>query len=200
MAYSRFIIVILLNLLLTSQASAGLFGTKEIKNNDISGFSKWNAMLSRFADEQKYCANNSSRLCNSKSWLSFTNASQTKMDKFSILKMVNQHINKVSYVEDRSKDYWSTPTQFMELGGDCEDYAIAKFMALKQLGFSNNDMRVAVLYDNQKELMHSALIVYLNGQSYLLDIGTSEVINTKSIHHYNPLYSLNETNWWLYQS
>ena len=199
MTRKGFFLFVIINLLLISpQANAGLFGLNETKNSDLRSFSKWTTMLDRFSNEQKSCKRTSTELCGLQTLNRFIKVNQNNRNKFSLLEMVNQNINKVAYVADSSKDYWSTPAQFMQRGGDCEDYAIAKFLALRQLGFSNEDMRVVVLYNTQRNEMNSALVVYLDGKSYLLDIEIPEVLNTQQISIYKPLYSINETNWWSY--
>ena len=54
---------------------------------------------------------------------------------------VNEYYNKVPYVKEE-KDDWKTPRRFMREGGDCEDYTIAKYHALKR------NHRVAILLGN----------------------------------------------------
>ena len=58
------------------------------------------------------------------------------------MRRVNRYHNKARYILDiinwRLDDYWASPLQFLERDGDCEDYAIAKFMSLRALGFSND--------------------------------------------------------------
>src|ERR1700753_3221158 len=62
------------------------------------------------------------------------------------LNAVNQWANARPYVEDRVNwgvpDYWETPAQFLAHGGDCEDYAIAKYFSLVKLVFSPHDLRI----------------------------------------------------------
>ncbi len=55
------------------------------------------------------------------------------------LKGVNDFYNEVRYAKDikvyGKKDYWATPYEFLAHDrGDCEDYVIAKYFALKYLG------------------------------------------------------------------
>lgn len=50
------------------------------------------------------------------------------------MQLVNNHFNQIEYVSDDPDlpyDDWKTIQRFMEEGGDCEDYAIAKYHALK---------------------------------------------------------------------
>lgn len=52
---------------------------------------------------------------------------------------VNRFFNQLEYRSDMStwhkKDYWASRLEFLGKGqGDCEDFAVAKFLTLKQLG------------------------------------------------------------------
>src|SRR5262249_15718653 len=59
---------------------------------------------------------------------------------------VQQLLNQVPYRDDLTNwhklDYWATPDEFLSKGGDCEDYAIAKYFALRAAGWSPADLRV----------------------------------------------------------
>ena len=55
------------------------------------------------------------------------------------LEEINNFFNKVPYVDDiriwGQKDYWATPLEFLGKDkGDCEDYVIAKYFSLRNLG------------------------------------------------------------------
>ena len=63
------------------------------------------------------------------------------------LNRVNAFFNaNVQFIDDQAlwdkKDYWATPIETLSIGGgDCEDYAIAKYFTLKQLGVDENKLR-----------------------------------------------------------
>ncbi|MCC6737247.1 MAG: transglutaminase-like cysteine peptidase [Bauldia sp.] len=61
-----------------------------------------------------------------------------------LLREVNRLVNRVTYVAD-TVDHWSTPTDFLRTGGDCEDYAIAKYLLLRQFGIPDSAMRIVVM-------------------------------------------------------
>src|SRR3569623_1777573 len=43
------------------------------------------------------------------------------------------------------EDYWATPLMlFASHRGDCEDYAIAKYVALREIGIAENDVRLVI--------------------------------------------------------
>ena len=68
------------------------------------------------------------------------------------LEYVNKLWNRKRYVSDKMNfkkdDYWQTPYQFSRLGGDCEDFAIAKLLTLQELGIEG---RMLVVRRNGKE-------------------------------------------------
>lgn len=62
---------------------------------------------------------------------------------------INEFVNRqVGFYDDLSfwndKDYWATPLESMGRGGgDCEDYAIAKYISLRILGIGNDKLRLS---------------------------------------------------------
>jgi predicted transglutaminase-like cysteine proteinase len=55
-------------------------------------------------------------------------------------------------------DVWSPPLATFAIGGgDCEDYAIAKFVALQEAGVSPDDLRIVILRDGaaRRPLAHA---------------------------------------------
>ena len=115
---------------------------------------------------------------------------------------VNDLMNSVQYISDKRNwgrsDYWATPIEFLERGGDCEDFAIAKYAALRALGVPDSRMRVAIVKDTQKNIAHAVLIVYGEDGPLILDNQIKTVRADNSIRHYKPIYSINRTAWWLH--
>lgn len=190
-----------------------IFGTKELKSKRLKVFSKWLGMLEKYREE----FNNRSKLnkckefkethkktekieCNKSLWDKFILLHKNKslLEK---LELVNKLMNDEPYITDPINwglsDYWATPFQFSVKDGDCEDYAISKYMLLKDMGFPKEDMRIVVLNDNNLKILHAVLAVYTNdGKIYILDNQISSVVEDKEIYHYKPVYSINELYWW----
>lgn len=116
---------------------------------------------------------------------------------------INAFFNHLTYVEDsenwQQKDYWATPFEMFARGGDCEDYAIAKYLALKELGISEHSMRIVIVMDNNLGILHAVLEVRLNDTRYILDNQISTVIEEEKIAHYTPIYGINTQQWWAYK-
>lgn len=119
------------------------------------------------------------------------------------MEAINRHMNHAPYITDivnwGVQDYWATLRQFFQKDGDCEDYAIAKYFSLKNLGFDPNDMRIAVVQDTNLDVAHAVLVVYVDNKTWILDNQIPQVVGEKTILHYKPLYSINEGAWWLHR-
>ncbi len=120
------------------------------------------------------------------------------------LDAVNRWANAKPYVEDWTNwgvpDYWETPAEFVARGGDCEDYAIAKYFSLVRLGFSPAALRIVVVNDRNLQAFHAVLAVRQSGQTWLLDNAVPAVVPMSVAIQYAPVYALNERSWWLYSA
>ncbi len=119
---------------------------------------------------------------------------------FQRLSFVNREINRTSYIIDpqnwNKDDYWETPYEFFVYSGDCEDFAITKYLTLKAAGVPEEAMRIVILQDLNLNEVHSVLAVSLDGENYILDNQFPQVMTDRAIHHYQPIYSINEHHWW----
>lgn len=117
-----------------------------------------------------------------------------------MLRQVNEFWNRNPYREDREnwgrEDYWEIPAQFVAKSGDCEDYAIAKYFTLRELGIEPQAMRIVVLRDTIRNLAHAVLAVYVDGDAYILDNLSNVVLSHKRIRNYSPQFSVNELGRW----
>ncbi len=84
------------------------------------------------------------------------------------LKNVNRRFNYVNY-RSETGDKWLAPAEFIARGGDCEDYAIAKYLTLKAFGVADDDMRIGVFPDPLRVAGHAVLIVRHGGREWVLD-------------------------------
>lgn len=182
-----------------------LFGTVEKRANSINLFPKWKGTLDRYFRERKLedapCDANIFNRCHLRKWKAFLAKIKGK-DRMTQLREVNTYMNRAPYIVDQVNygvpDYWATPRQFFRRDGDCEDYAIAKYLSLRALGLSPDAMRVVVLQDENLKLAHAVLVVYLEGRAYVLDNQIKTVVEASRIFHYRPIYSINERYWWVH--
>ena len=65
---------------------------------------------------------------------------------------------------------WATPLMtFATRAGDCEDYAIAKYVALQQIGMSPDDLRLVVVHDPLTGDGHAMTAARFEGRWLVLD-------------------------------
>jgi predicted transglutaminase-like cysteine proteinase len=178
----------------------GLFGTTEIPSFSLKKFPKWRGTLARFADELNSCERTHCRIGE---WNQLI-ASLRGWDVPTQLALLNAYVNRYPYVEDRVNwrqvDYWATPLQFLaRSGGDCEDFAITKYLVLRELGTDVDDMRIVIVRDRARGIAHAVLAVYVDGEALILDNQRDDVVVADLIRNYVPVYSLNERGWWLHR-
>lgn len=116
------------------------------------------------------------------------------------LRLVNTFWNSWPYIEDianwQRQDYWAIPAEFLKKSGDCEDYAIVKYFTLKEIGVDPRKMRIVVLRDTIRNLAHAVLVVYSDGDAFVLDNLSRVVLSHSRIANYSPQYSVNEFGRW----
>ena len=118
---------------------------------------------------------------------------------------VNRYINHVRYRTDERNwdraDFWAIPEQFFDRGGDCEDYAIAKYISLRSLGIPAEHLRVVVVYDRKIREDHAILVITAPDGIKVLDSNRKRVIDwEESSKRYSPYYSVNEQAVWIHNS
>lgn len=183
-----------------------LFGTEEIRSSNLEPFPMWTGVLDRYFDERSLlglpCESSTFNRCHLQEWKRFL-ASIENLEPMAQLVLVNARMNTKRYITDPRnyglRDYWATPLQFFNKDGDCEDYAITKFMSLRALGFENDHMRIVVLNDLNLRIPHAVLVVYMKGRALVLDNQIQLVVPAEAVRHYSPIYSVNESNWWLHR-
>ena len=159
-------------------------------------------MLRRYEIEQEEsspCATKEYDSCKYPEWKKFIE-SVRDLKPEAQLAAVNKQMNKSRYTLDNINwgidDYWETPGQFLSRSGDCEDYAIIKYMTLKRLGWSVDNMRIVVVQDLNLNIAHAVLAVYIKDKIMILDNQINGVVDSTRIRHYRPIYSVNEKLWW----
>jgi len=91
-----------------------------------------------------------------------------------------------SGVEDR----WLSPSEALRIGGDCEDYSIAKYVVLRALGVEETAMRIIVLRDTARDLGHAVLTVTHKVGQVVLDNVSNALRVDRNLPQYRPIYSI----------
>jgi predicted transglutaminase-like cysteine proteinase len=174
-----------------------LFGSDEKRSGNLSAFTKWTGMFDRF---DRAMANPANRQI-MQDWLSNVQDFQgLPLDKMAA--RVNSYVNETKYILDNrnwgQSDYWATPVEFVQKGGDCEDFAIAKYTALRSLGVPEERLRVAIIHDKIKNIPHAVLIVYTDTDALILDNQEKQTLKSSDVSRYRPIFSINRQAWWLH--
>ncbi len=125
------------------------------------------------------------------------------ISQFAKLKIINWFVNQtLTYRRDvvafGVADYWASPAEALRRGGDCEDFLALKYLALRQAGFPEKNLRIVVLQDTKRSQPHAVLVAQLKGTNYVLDNQLDDLIVDSDLYHYRPIYSFNSLGKWLH--
>ena len=188
----------------SAQNSDGLFGSLEIASQDLSALPQWTRALEGTLDldrASQKCDEDILKCASQQMTLWRTKIQELEhVDKSIKMRQINRFINKWQHSTDDAiygkEDYWATPLEFITNGGDSEDFAIMKYISLRELGFSALQMRIVLTNDVLRGTTHTILSVKLNSKSYILDSQNDTVLQEEFVKYYVPLYSVNETTRW----
>ena len=112
--------------------------------------------------------------------------------------LVNRSLNAaIRYVSDAAQhgvaDRWTAPLATLSSGrGDCEDYAIAKYLALREAGVAAADLRIVLVRDLLSREDHAVLALRDDGRWLVLDNRRAHLVTTDEVRHYMPLFALDQ--------
>jgi len=119
------------------------------------------------------------------------------------LQIFNLYWNKVPYFSDQKHwgvdDYWATPVETLASNGaDCEDYSIAKYFSLKELGVPPESLRITYVRAMKINEAHMVLAYYPTPDSepYILDNLTGKLVPASERDDLEPIYSFNDDDVW----
>lgn len=119
------------------------------------------------------------------------------------LQALNQFWNRVPYYSDLRHwgvdDYWATPVESLASNGaDCEDYSIAKYFSLKELGVPAESLRITYVRALRKNEAHMVLAYYPrpDADPYILDNLTRTIETASQRDDLVPVYSFNDDDLW----
>jgi predicted transglutaminase-like cysteine proteinase len=107
---------------------------------------------------------------------------------------VNRTINlTIKAVDDMTqygvRDLWASPLMTFASGaGDCEDLAIAKYVALHEIGFSDDDLRLVIVRDHAANEDHAVAAIRYDGRWLILDNKNLDILEDRSIAKFDPLF------------
>jgi predicted transglutaminase-like cysteine proteinase len=90
-------------------------------------------------------------------------------------------------------DYWATPLETLSSGsGDCEDYAIVKYVALRESGIVPDDLRLVIVRNIKERTNHAVLAVRFDEEWQILDNRTLVMVDADVAQYYYPLFVLDQ--------
>src|SRR5882672_1636067 len=90
-------------------------------------------------------------------------------------------------------DVWSSPlVTFANGAGDCEDYAIAKFTALRHAGVSPDDLRIVIMRDTIRGEDHAVAAARLDGHWLMLDNRRMAMVEDAYISNSRPTFVIDQ--------
>ena len=90
-------------------------------------------------------------------------------------------------------DVWTSPLATLARGGgDCEDYAIAKFVALRRAGIAPDDIRIVVMHDTIHGEDHAVAAARLDGRWLTLDNRRMAMVEDAYVRNYRPLFVIDQ--------
>ena len=108
---------------------------------------------------------------------------------------INRAVNlAIRYQSDAARhgapDGWASPlATFASGAGDCEDYAIAKYLALREAGVPADDLRLVVVRDTRLGQDHAVLAARLDDRWLVLDNRRFLLLEDRDVHDYVGLTS-----------
>lgn len=111
---------------------------------------------------------------------------------------VNRFFNQFEYQEDHlhwgQQDYWATPNEFIGTHkGDCEDFVIAKYFALRKLGVPDERLYLTYVKALRQNVAHMVLSYFPTPSSIpqILDNYNPLIVSADRRKDLLPVYSFN---------
>ena len=175
-----------------------LFGTVAFRR-PLEKQQNWLSVLRRNAEAPIFV--DEKPLSRSTTWKELKAKAQGKPLK-QMLDVVNRFWNAWPYRLDTEvwgqEDFWASPAEFLARSGDCEDYCIAKYFTLRELGVPADDMRIVVVRESIRGIAHAVLAVYEGPQVHILDNLSEYVRPMQRVRNYHPVLSVNENGRWMH--
>ncbi len=125
------------------------------------------------------------------------------------IKAVNDYFNRFPYSRDiivwKKEDHWATPIEMLGMhGADCEDYSIAKYFTLREMGVPVEKLQIMYLQlkPNDVNQPHMVLAYYETptASPLILDNMEEDILPADAREDITPIYSFNSEGVWLLNS
>ena len=117
----------------------------------------------------------------------------------------NRFFNQIEFKDDLAhwgrNDYWATPLVFLGTNaGDCEDFTIAKYVTLLELGIPNEKLRLMYVTATRPTRQAHMVLAYYetpNAVPLVLDNINKRILRASQRRDLIPIYSFNGEGLWL---
>ena len=127
-----------------------------------------------------------------------------RLEQAEKLKLINDFFNQVRFISDlehwQREDYWATPLEMLATNGaDCEDYSIAKYFTLRELGIADEQLKITYVKALKLNQAHMVLAYYPKpgDEPLILDNLVDEILPASERPDLAPVYSFNGEGLWL---
>jgi predicted transglutaminase-like cysteine proteinase len=125
--------------------------------------------------------------------------SEAKQPELEQLRAVNSFFNQQLSFQDDTRiwqqiDYWATPLESLIKGaGDCEDYALAKYFSLRNLGVPSEKLRITYVKALTRNQAHMVLTFYASSSAepWVLDNLIDDIRPASQRKDLLPVYAFN---------
>jgi predicted transglutaminase-like cysteine proteinase len=137
-------------------------------------------------------------------WLATIDSVRTLSEEAKLVHINDFINNNIAYEEDiviwGQGDYWATPLEMIGQGrGDCEDFAIIKYISLRLAGIANNKLRLVYAkarldgLDGPVWVAHMVLAYYAtpSAEPLVLDNLNSAILPASHREDLRPVFSFN---------
>ncbi len=107
-------------------------------------------------------------------WQALSQITRKSPHSLKALRNINSFFNRISSRKDKDfygkNEHWASPLEFLtNRSGDCEDYAITKYFALKYFGWNPEKLWLVFLHDKINVGGHAVLVAQADKGQFVLD-------------------------------
>jgi predicted transglutaminase-like cysteine proteinase len=175
------------------------FDTIRTASVGVTRLYKWLVVTGRHRAQQhleSYCGRDTCRSRWSRAVEQLRGEADTRL-----LDATNRFVNRARYVADApgyaGGDVWATPAELFSRGGDCEDFALAKFFLLRELGIPDTRMRIAILAPTGSQESHAVLLVETESGTVVLDNLRPRPYRLDGALLARTIFAFNGHTWWI---
>jgi predicted transglutaminase-like cysteine proteinase len=122
------------------------------------------------------------------------------------LGLINRAVNlAISPTSDEAQwrvtDHWSSALETLQSGrGDCEDYAIVKYLALLDTGMSEADLKIVLMRSIFPNEDHAVVAARVDDEWLILDNRTLTLVRDTNLTRTAPAFVLDQVGVWRFVS